>query len=69
MPKVTITFDCPEENIELRQAIDGYRWELVVWDLDQWLRSKVKYEENPTLHAEVVRDKLCELLEGLEFSP
>lgn len=72
MPKVTLTFDCPEENTELRQAIDGGRWEGVVWDLDQWLRQMVKYggdDEKEAEFAEIVRTEIADLMSGLEFSP
>ena len=38
--KITIEFDDQEEA---RDALDGYKWKLVVWDLDQELRQRTKY--------------------------
>jgi hypothetical protein len=44
MGKIFLTFDSCEEQDEARTALDGYRWKLAVWDLDQKLRGVVKYE-------------------------
>ena len=41
--KVTIEFDGNEEQEDLRTALDGYKWKLAMWDLDQKLRSTTKY--------------------------
>lgn len=41
--KVTIEFDGNEEQEDLRTALDGYKWKLVMWDLDQLLRKTTKY--------------------------
>ena len=41
--KITLEFDGTEEQEEVRTALDGWKWKLVVWDLDQELRSKSKY--------------------------
>ena len=38
--KITIEY---EEADEARDALDGYKWKLAVWDLDQLLRSTTKY--------------------------
>ncbi len=43
MGKVTIEFDSIEEAQEIRDALDGYKWKLAVWDLDQKLRETTKY--------------------------
>jgi len=46
MAKVTIEFDTFEEAEEIRNALDGYKWKLAIWDLDQKLRSITKYGES-----------------------
>jgi hypothetical protein len=46
MAKVTIEFDTFEEADEIRNALDGYKWKLAMWDLDQKLRSITKYGES-----------------------
>ena len=43
--KATLTFNLPEENHEYSNAVDGSKMRSVLWDLDQWLRAKLKYEE------------------------
>ena len=43
--KAKLIFDLPEEHHEWRNAIDGSKMRSVLWEFDQWLRSKVKYED------------------------
>jgi hypothetical protein len=65
MGKVIFEFDSIEEANEIRTALDGSRWHSVVWELDQYLRNKVKHcpdgEDSETYQA--VRDKLRDTLE------
>jgi hypothetical protein len=66
MGKVTFEFDSQEESEDIRTALDGYKYKLVIWDLDQHLRAEIKY--NDKLPCEVaqayenLRDKLREFL-------
>jgi hypothetical protein len=46
MAKIILEFDSVEEQDEARTALDGYKWKLAVWDLDQKLRGVVKYESS-----------------------
>lgn len=43
MGKITMEFDSVEEAEEIRSALDGYKWKIAMWDLDQELRKIVKY--------------------------
>ena len=43
--KATITFTLPEEEDEYRNAIEGAKMRVILWDVDQFLRAKMKYEE------------------------
>jgi hypothetical protein len=43
MGKVILEFDSIEEQDDARVALDGYKWKLAVWDLDQLLRGTTKY--------------------------
>ena len=36
--KVTIEYDGNEEQEDLQLALNGYKWKLAIWDLDQHLR-------------------------------
>ena len=43
--KATITFTLPDEEHEYRSAIEGKKMRVILWDVDQFLRAKMKYEE------------------------
>lgn len=43
--KATLTFNLPEEEHEYMNAVQGAKMRYILWDVDQWLRSKLKYEE------------------------
>ena len=43
--KATITFTLPEEEDEYINAIEGAKMRVILWDVDQFLRAKMKYEE------------------------
>lgn len=43
MGKIILEFDGTEEQDDARTAMDGYKWKLLVWDLDQKLRETTKY--------------------------
>ena len=43
--KATLTFTLPEEEHEYNNAVEGAKMRSILWDVDQWLRSKMKYEE------------------------
>jgi hypothetical protein len=43
--KATITFSLPEEDHEYRNAVEGAKMRSILWDIDQWLRAKLKYED------------------------
>jgi hypothetical protein len=43
--KATLEFKLPEEKYEFANATQGAKMRSVLWDLDQWLRAKLKYEE------------------------
>jgi len=67
--KVTIEY---EEADEARDALDGYKWKLAVWDIDQLLRSTTKYDKSIISHNEgasseeiEVADKLREEIQGI----
>ena len=43
MGKIIFEFDSFEEQDDARMALDGYKWKVAMWDLDQELRSVTKY--------------------------
>jgi hypothetical protein len=46
MAKATITYNLPDEQIEFNNAVHASDYKMVLWDLDQKLRSKVKYDDS-----------------------
>ena len=41
--KMILEYDCEEESDDARTALDGYKWKMAMWDLDQLLRSVAKH--------------------------
>ncbi len=73
--KAIIEYDLPEEESELKQAINAGSWETVVWCLMNACMKhgefyKLEEEEN-TLTLDIVRDKITSLMDeyDLVFSP
>lgn len=66
MGKITFEFDSIEEAEDVRTALDGYKYKLVIWDFDQYLRNQIKYNDKlPSEIAEAyedLREKLREFL-------
>jgi hypothetical protein len=45
MAKATITFNLPDEQDDFNNAVHASDYKAVIWDLDQKLRAKIKYDE------------------------
>ena len=43
MGKIILEFDSVEESIEAKNAHDGTKWKIAMWDLDQKLRTVSKH--------------------------
>ena len=41
--KATLEFNLPEDQPEFNTALQGSDWKHVCWQMDQYLRTKVKY--------------------------
>ena len=72
MGKVTIQFDTIEEQEDIRDALDGYKWRMVAWELDQFLRSEMKYNEKLSNleyeFAEKTREQIREILKDYSLN-
>lgn len=79
MGKIILEFDSVEESHDARVAMDAMRWKMAVWDLDQKLRSIVKYgtgisdeskEATPEERdmADKLRDELRTILHGYNLN-
>lgn len=65
MPKGILEFTLPEEDEEFKNASNGIVYKLILSDMDNYLRSRLKHEELSEPVREVlqaVRDKFWELL-------
>ena len=74
MPIATLTFNLPEDQPEFRAAVNGQSWQALAWEIDQHLRSEVKYASDETPEAVIealakVREFLREQMNenGLSF--
>ena len=65
--KAILEFNLPDDQSDFESAINGYKWESAMWDMNQYLRSVTKYAPDET-SAEVVealdkaRDELFNIL-------
>ena len=62
--KAILEFELPLEKEEFDVASRGMDWALVVWDIDQLLRKKLKYEEH-TRDARKALEDIRKLLNDL----
>ena len=64
--KVTIEFNDDEKD-DLQTALDGYKWKLLVWDLNQKLRTYLKYDTSiDGVRYEMVEEIKKDLFELLD---
>ena len=64
MSKVILEFDSFEDADEIKDCMNGFKWRMLVVELDNYYRNMYKYSENGNEIelAEKVRAKLHELL-------
>jgi hypothetical protein len=56
--KATLEFNLPEDKEEFDAASKGMDWALLVWDIDQFIRNKIKYEQDRDGVLQLVRNEL-----------
>ena len=67
-----LEFDLPDERYEFECAVNAEKWRSVIWELDQKLRSLVKYSVNsgtvdiPTV--DFIWSELRDLIESSNLS-
>ena len=69
--KATLSYTLPEENEEFENARKGWNYQNTLYELDQYLRSKLKYEElteTQQIIYQEVRDKLHSFASDNEVS-
>jgi len=73
--KAILEFELPEDKEEFDAASKGMDWAIVAWDIDQYIRNRLKYqsEKLDTSSAkeelELLRESLNEMLivSGLQY--
>jgi hypothetical protein len=72
MAKVTIEFDSVEEQDDIKDALDGFKWRMIAWELDEFLRTEMKYNEKLSNleyeFAEKTREELRERISNYNLS-
>ena len=64
MAKVTLEFDSIEDQDDIKYALYGWKYALVIDELDQYYRSIYKYSDigSEIENAEQVRNKIREMM-------
>jgi hypothetical protein len=62
--KGILEFTLPEESDEHLTAINASKYKNFIWELDQFLRNQIKYNEKLHIHTvnafQLIRDKIRE---------
>ncbi len=70
--KAILEFNLPDDQSDFKKAVDGYKWALIAWDMDQYLRARMKYEDSISDEqyeaVEKAREKLRELVNEYSVS-
>ena len=67
--KAILEFGLPEDKENFDASAKGMEWALLVWHIDQFIRNKIKYEQDKDGILQLVRDRLHFNMEekGLKF--
>jgi hypothetical protein len=72
--KANLEFNLPEDQESFDDAVNGWKWSHAMWQLDQFLRAKVKYASDEASEESInafqdARDELHRILseENLEM--
>ena len=69
--KAILEFNLPEDKEQFDVAAKAMDWAILVWDIDQFIRNKIKYEQDRDGVLQLVRNELRHKMEesGLQFLP
>jgi len=67
--KAILEFNLPEDKEEYDSASKGMDWALLVWHIDEFIRNKIKYEQDRDGILQLVRNELNfqRIEKGLNF--
>jgi hypothetical protein len=66
--KITLEFDGTEEQDDLQTALDGYKWKIAMWELDQRLRKTTKYGVSMLSRTEPATSQEMEVADAIRES-
>ena len=69
MMKANLEYNLPEDQEQFNVASKSMDWAFLVWDIDQFIRNKIKYDQDTNGVLQLVRDRLNFNMEekGLQF--
>ena len=69
--KAILEFNLPEDQDQFDVATKAMDWSLLAWDIDQFIRNKIKYDQDRDGVLQLVRNELNFQMEekGLQFPP
>ena len=69
--KALLEFELPADKENFDASTKGMDWALLVWHIDQFIRNKIKYEQDRDGVLQLVRNELRHKMEesGLQFLP
>jgi len=56
--KAVLEFNLPDDKEEFAVATKAMDWSLLVWHIDQFIRNKIKYEQDRDGVLQLVRNEL-----------
>ena len=67
--KAILEFELPEDKEHFDASTKGMDWALLVWHIDQFIRNKIKYEQDRDGVLQLVRNELNFQMEekGLKY--
>ena len=67
--KAILEFNLPEDQEQFNIASKAMDWALLAWDIDQFIRNKIKYEQDREDILQLVRNELNFQMEekGLQY--
>ena len=56
--KARLEYNLPEDQEQFDVASKSMDWALLVWDIEQFMRNKIKYDQDTNGVLQLVRDRL-----------
>ena len=66
--KATLSFQLPEDQDDFTLATNAAKYFGALWDFQNYLREKVKYQNNPQTDWEKVQDMFFKILEDSDVN-